>query len=529
MQFCVIPQCVRAQLGKDIVFTLTRLCEIEADLLSLKAKNALLKFLEESFSLSILGTGKERIILKVDSTIPHKEGYTLKIENDLVEITGADENGVFYGVQTLKQLLMQGDLNLPETEIEDYPRFSHRGFMLDVARYFFTKEAVFQFLDMMAFHKLNVFHFHLSDDQGFRMQFDEKFLLTEIGSYRSHTNFSSVPHSGYYTKQDLKEIVSYAHSLCIKVIPEIDTPGHTVSMIAAYPELSCFKRNLVPETHWGIKHDVLCVGKESTFEFMFSLFDELLEVFTDGVVHLGGDEVPTTRWEICPSCQKRIKDENLKSEYDLHTYYIQRISDYLMSKGVEVIMWNDKIKPYMVSKDISWQLWNGDMTESELVSEINSGREFVISTSDYFYLNCPHAITNLQKCYSFGVCYEGISKQNLSKIKGIECCLWGEYVPDMETAEYLLYPRLGAFSETAWTKEKDKDFERFKRSLPSYYKMLDFYAINYAKEKSALPKGIRKTLGKLYWKRRPLHWNGLYTKIDNAFVKKKYAQKENEK
>lgn len=525
MNFCVIPKCVKENLGSETVFTLTRLCEIEADFFSEKAKNALLKFLEESFSLTVLGTGKERIILKADSSIAHKEGYTLKISSNLVEITGADESGVFYAVQTLKQLLMQGNLNLPKAEIEDYPRFSHRGFMLDVARYFFTKEAIFQFLDMMALHKLNVFHFHLSDDQGFRMQFDEKFLLSEIGSYRSHTNFSNVPHSGYYTKEDLKEIIQYAHRLCIKVIPEIDTPGHTVSMIAAYPELSCFERKLVPETHWGVKHDVLCVGKESTFEFMFSLFDELLEVFTDGVVHLGGDEVPTTRWELCPHCQKRIKEENLKDESDLHTYYLQRIADYLAFKGIQVIMWNDRIKPYMVTKNVAWQLWNGDMSEGELVSEANSGRNFVVSAAEYFYFNYPYAITNLKKCYDFSVCYKDITTQNL---KGIECCLWSEYVPDMETAEYLLYPRLGAFSETAWSKNNSKDYERFKRNLPSYYKMLDFYKINYAKPKSVMPKGITKAAGKLYWKRRPLHWHGFYNKIDNALVKKKYAHKENE-
>ena len=222
----------------------------------------------------------------------------------------------------------------------------------------------------------------------------------------------------------MKEIVEYAHNLCIKVIPEIDTPGHTVAMIAAYPELSCFDRELSVATHWGVKHDVLCVGKESTFDFMQTVFDELLETFTDGTFHLGGDEVPTTRWEICPHCQKRMKDEGLKNPEELHTYYLDRIGAYLKSKGVKTVMWNDHIKDKMVSKDIAWQLWNTQMKKNEVVKELNGGRKFIVSASEAYYLDLPYALTDLKKAYDFEPVFDGVTPEGEKNILGVEGCLW---------------------------------------------------------------------------------------------------------
>lgn len=491
MKYYIIPQPVKAEIGSETVFSLTRLCNIDADNESEKAVKSLLKSLRDTFSLELVGTGREKIILRVDSAVSKKEGYILKIEKDTVTITGSDEAGVFYGVQTLRQLLMQGELNLPETFIEDYPRFSYRGFMLDCARYFYTKEAVFAFLEMMAIHKLNRFHWHLSDDQGFRAQLEDNLLLTEIGSYRSHTNFGKTPHQGYYTKADVKEIVEYAHNLCIKVIPEIDTPGHTVSMIAAYPELSCFERELSVATHSGVKHDVLCVGKESTFDFMFSVFDELLEIFTDGTIHIGGDEVPTTRWEICPHCRKRVQEQGLKNAGELHTYYLDRIGKYLKDKGVEVIMWNDTVKEYMTDPSVAWQLWNRDMSSADVVSEINKGRNFVISDTRAYYLDLPYMQTNLKTCYDFEPSYEGITKENESRILGVEACLWSEYVPTMKKAGYCTFPRIGAFCESAWTQKDKRNYSVFLEKLDFYYMMLDYLGFDYATKKQALPSFIR--------------------------------------
>lgn len=526
MKYSVIPEPIKMSVGNADAFTLTRLCEVEYDSGSEKAYNCLVKFLSDSFSIELLGTGKEKIILKIDDTIKEKEGYTLDVTKDSAVICGKDEAGVFYGVQSLKQLLFQGELTLAETHIEDSPRFSYRGFMLDCGRYFFTKEAVKVFLEIMALHKLNVFHWHLSEDQGFRAQILDKLLLTEIGSYRSHTNFNTTKHEGYYTVDDMKEIVDYAHNLCIKVIPEIDTPGHAVAMIAAYPELSCFDRKLEVATHWGIKHDVLCIGKESTFEFMQTVFDELLEIFTDGTFHIGGDEVPTTRWKLCPHCQKRMKDEGLKDESQLHTYYLDRMASYLKSKGTEVVMWNDVVKDYMVSKDVVWQFWNGDMKKEDIVGEINSGRPFIMSNISAYYLDLPYAHVSLKDTYNFEPIYDGIKEENKHLVKGIEACLWTEFVPTMKKAGYCTYPRLGAFAETAWSPEENKDYDKFLSKIPAYNNILDGYGIDRATLKQANPGAVRKAGNTIWWERRKLCWQGLHNLIDNKKVELKYADKE---
>lgn len=526
MKYSIIPEPSEMKVCGEKVFTLTRLCDIEAMPECEKAVNSLKKFLSDAFSLEIFGTGRETVRLEIDNSIKKEESYVLTVKEDIVKIVGSDEAGVFYGVQSLKQLLFQGELSLPEIYINDSPRFSYRGFMLDCGRYFFTKEAVFVFLEMMALHKLNTFHWHLSEDQGFRAQILSKLLLTEIGSYRSHTNFNNRKHEGYYTVEDMKEVVQYAHNLCIKVIPEIDTPGHSVAMIAAYPELSCFDRELTVATHWGVKYDVLCIGKESTFEFVKEVFDELSETFTDGTFHLGGDEVPTTRWELCPHCQKRIKAEGLTGEGDLHTYYLQRISDYLKSKGIKTVMWNDKVKDYMVSKDVAWQLWNDEMEEEQVVDEINSGREFIISNSSAYYFDFPYSLTNLKKTYDFEPIYEGIKEENKGLVKGVEACLWTEFVPTMQKAGYCTYPRMGAFCESAWSQKENRSYDTFLKKLPAYYSLLKGYGIDTASLSQAMPKSIRKAASLLWWERRKLCWAGFSNSVDNLYVKNTYGKKE---
>ncbi len=526
MNYPIIPKPQSITSGDRSVFILTRLCEFEGEDKFPKAAAALRKFLDESFGISPVGTGREKISLLQSDEISHEEGYTLSVKEDEVIIKGRTEKGVFYGIQTLKQMLMYGELTLCETEISDEPSMEYRGFLLDCGRYFFTKEAVFIFLEIMALHKLNNFHWHLTEDQGWRFYSEKHLLLTEIGSYRTHTNFNSVPHSGYYTKEDMKEIVDYAHSLFIKVIPEIDTPGHTVSAIAAYPFLSCFDRELVTETKWGVKYDVLCVGKESTFDFVFSLFDEVLEIFTDGVVHIGGDEVPTRRWELCPHCQQRMKEEGFKKAEDLHTYYLNRIGDYLRSKGVRAVMWNDRVRDFMTDRFIAWQLWNGDMKEEDVAQEVNKGRAFIISSAQAYYLNFPYGQTSLEKCYKYNPVPRGIREENRHLIEGAEACLWTEFIPDMKKAEYSMFPRLGAFSETVWSGEENKDYKDFLSRLDGYYKHLKTINLDFAPYRKAEPRILRKAASLLWWERRKLCWGGLYNYIDNRQLEKKYGKKD---
>ncbi len=526
-KFSVIPEPQTIVYNDEVVFTLTRLCEFQTGKGCERAFEELVAFCNEYFAFEFLGTGKESVSFNINSELKTPESYILRISENKIEIEGADEAGVFYAVQSLKQLIFQSEGKLPEFYIEDEPRYCYRGFMLDVGRYFFTKDEVKRFIDIMALHKLNHFHWHLTEDQGWRAEMLDNILLTEIGAYRSHTNFNKTPHGGFYTKAEMKEIVDYAHSKYIKVIPEIDTPGHSVSAISAYPFLSCFDRDLQVETFWGIKYDVLCVGKESTFNFIFSVFDELLEIFTDNIVHIGGDEVPLKRWELCPHCQKRLKDEGLRKTEDLHPYYLNRVASYLESKGVKVIMWNDTLKEFMAKDSIIRQHWNDELSQSEASGEINKGKVFINSCINAYYLDLPYGQVNLKKCYDYNPFYEGIEKENENNLVGVEGCLWTEFVPDLNKAGYQTFPRLGAISESAWTKVQRKSYDNFVAKLDDYYGILSFYGFNYANKKSAMPNPVRALGSRLYWERRQLCWNGLHNFIDNATLEKKYKGEKN--
>ena len=526
MSYSVIPY----PAGIDVkdgtaAFRVSSFMKIVGDENTLEARDELMLFLNNV--LEIYPTGGRDEIHFVLSDGDGKEGsYHIKVKDNRITLTANSKEGLFCSVQTLKQLFFQCGEYLDELEIYDEPEFSLRGFMLDCGRYFFTKEEVFRFIDLMALHKLNEFHWHLSEDQGFRCQLDCAPLLTEIGSVRSHTNFNNKAHSGYYTKADIKEIVSYAHSKHIKVIPEIDTPGHAVSMISAYPELSCFDRELPVATSWGVKHDVLCVGKESTFEFMYRIFDEIIEMFPDGIIHIGGDEVPSTRWKICPHCKERMLQEGMKDADELHIYYLNRIARYLKEKGIEVRMWNDRDREKTVNFDVCWQMWNGAMSESDVISHIDKGRNFLLSNNEGYYLDLPYGQTSLKATYDYVPLYYRLSDAQKGRIKGLEACLWSEFVPDVKTADYTLLPRLGAFSESAWTNEKNKDFDRFYAAMKHYYRFLYAHGYYPASPKRAMPKGVGKLCSRLYWERRKLCWNGLGNLIDNWKVEKKYGGKK---
>ncbi|MCM1363998.1 MAG: beta-N-acetylhexosaminidase [Faecalibacterium sp.] len=525
MKFSIVPEPQKINIISDkSVFTLTDFVNINYPDECENAVKNLTDFLGKVFQINPVGTGKEIITFTPDDIIENKEGYRIEVCYDNVHISYGGEAGAFYAVQTLKQLLMQGECSLPQLEIEDYPRIEYRGFMLDTGRYFFSVEAVKLFLDAMAVHKLNRFHWHLTEDQGWRVELYSKILLAQIGGFRAYTNFGRKPHGGFYSKQDIADIIAYAHERYITVIPEIDSPGHIVSAIAAYPELSCFDRELPVATHSGVKHDVLCIGKESTFDFMFAVFDELCEMFPDKIIHIGGDEVPTTRWQLCPHCQKRMKDNGMTSESELHTYYLNRIAEHIRSKGFEVIMWNDNV-PSKTSKEIIWQYWDTNIPPEQMAKEINSGRKIINSFQPY-YLDLPYGTTNLKQCYEYEPNINGVNEESKKNVLGIEACLWTEYVPTMKKAGYCTFPRLGAFCETAWTNIQNKNYRNFVEKLPLYYKLLDTLPFDRASLKQAMPNPIRKYGYLLYFERRKLHWQGLHNIIDNNKVKRLAKSKE---
>lgn len=504
MKLNIIPQPKEITVGDSTVFTLTDGVGIRYGDGCESAYRSLVSFLDKRLKLRPDGYGKETIILKIDPDVSCNEGYTLGVTYDCITVTGHDSAGAFYGVQTLCQLFISGRCKLPEIKISDCPDLSYRGFLLDSSRYFYKKEDVFAFLDMMAMHKLNVFHWHLTDDQGWRVELYNHLLLAQIGSRRAYTNFGKTPHSGFYSKEDIKEIIDYAHERFITVVPEIDSPGHVVSAIAAYPELSCFNRDLPVATHTGVKHDVLCVGKESTFDFMFSVFDEIIEMFPDEYIHIGGDEVPTVRWKVCPNCQKLMKEKGFKDESQLHSYYLNRIAEYIKSKGKKVIMWGCENEGDYDSGIVS-EYW--DVNENA-----DGKRKYITATNKAYYLDFPYGKTSLKNSYEYKI------KVNPSLL-GAECCLWTEYVPDMKRAGYLLLPRLAAFSEKTWRTDED-DFDGFINKMPDYYRFIDGQPLKPAPLRHTMPNPIRG-LGTVIWfERRQLHWQGLHNIIDDKKVEK---------
>lgn len=453
-----------------------------------------------------------------------EEGYRLKIDENGILIEAYKDNGVFYAVQTLKQIIVQCGEKLPFVSIEDKPRFEFRGFMLDVGRYFYTVDEVKHFLDLMAIHKLNKFHFHLTEDQGWRVEIKKYPLLTEKGSKRSHTNFGCVPRSGYYTQEQIREIVEYAHSKYIKVIPEFDIPGHTVSAIACYPELCCFDRKLEVATHWGVKHDILCAGKESTYKFVYDVLDELAELFPDGEIHLGGDEAVKMRWNICPHCQAEIKKQDLKDSEELQQFFMTKVNAYLNKKGIKTIMWNwDDIKPTKhLDPSITWNLCaSTEESLSCIRGEMAAGRDLIVNTTFPYYLDFPYGWVNLKFAYEFNP-VKGITEEEMKHIRGVEAPLWTEYVSTVKKAHYMAFPRLGAICENAWSRPEQKDWQWFCDRMDMYYSLLKVYGVEPATIKQAMPSKFVGAFSSLWFNRRMLHWQGVHNLIDDALVKMKY-------
>ncbi len=436
------------------------------------------------------------------------EHYKIVVE-DNIEIFYADEAALQYAKNTLKSFVDYYKNGLPKMIIEDGPKHSFRGLMLDVGRYFYPIESIKKILDYMAQLKLNVFHIHLTEDQGWRFQSEKYHFLTEVGSKRKHTNWNRKPHGGYYTKEELKDIVKYAHDRSIIVIPEIDVPGHTRSAIAAYPELACMPRKIEVASHVGVKHDILCAGKEFTYTFVKDIIEECLEIFTDGYFHLGGDEAVKTRWKLCPNCQAKIRELGLKDEDELQTYFTNRIvREVLLPMGVKPITWKCGDNPEGLDENIIVQYYEGAQTKVE------TSHKLINSNSLYLYLDIPYSISTLDGNYT-------LSKDpNTAIAVGIEACIWTEFIKDIERAEYMMFPRLLAQAENMWG--TDGDYQDFLVRAKDFYQRND--SKNYCPIEKASPKNF-KFFRNFHWNViRPLYWEGLGNLIDNAKVAKMFKE-----
>ncbi len=446
------------------------------------------------------------------------EGYVLDID-EKIKISAGSEAGFYYALQTLKQLLQENPDELPKLKIDDYPRFSYRSFMLDVARYYYPVTDIKKLIDVIAMLKLNYLHLHLTEDQGWRVQIDRYPLLTEKGSKRSHTNFNNKPHEGFYTKQDIKEIVDYARQKYVKVVPEIDMPGHMVSAISCYKHLGCFDREIEVATHWGVKHDILCAGKNSTMEFVKGVLDEIFEMFPDGYVHIGGDEAVKTRWNLCPNCKKKMDKLGVDAN-GLQSYFMNEVASYVKENGKTAIVWNEEKPDEILSRDVIWNYYMfGKEQEEAMVSEVNAGRKMINVQSDAYYFDLPYHDVPLRRTYETEPILKGITKPE--NVLGVEGDLWTEYVKNMTVAVKKSFPRTFAMAETAWTNAENKDYDDFLTRLkPAEDIVREITKVKPTSVKKATPNKAKALMQKIWFEKRQITWEGIKILRENAKIEK---------
>lgn len=439
------------------------------------------------------------IVLVINPKVQGDEAYRLTVNNKQITIAASTPAGVFYGIQTLrKSLPVQtngADITLPAVDIADAPRFGYRGMMLDCGRHFFPVSFVKKFIDILAMHNMNVFHWHLTEDQGWRLEIKSHPELTAKSSMRSGTVIGhnatvddSIPHGGFYTQQEARDIVEYARQRHITVIPEIDMPGHTLAALAAYPELGCTGGPYEVGHRWGVYKDVLCLGKESTYKFVQDVIDEVVDIFPAKYFHIGGDESPTVMWEKCPNCLQKAKDENTDIKH-LQQYFTNRIEKYLNSKGKSIIGW-DEILEGKINQSATIMSWRG--VEPGLKAA-KQGHDVIMTPSSHVYFDHyqaketkhePDAIggcSPVEKVYSYEPLPETLDAEAKNRIKGVQANLWTEYIPFTTQAEYMVLPRMAALAEVQWTPAGQKNFDNFSKRALRLSDLYDRYGYVYAR------------------------------------------------
>lgn len=432
-------------------------------------------------------TETDNIICIKDSSIKNEEGYILHVLPEGIKIYASHEKGFFYGRMTLKQLKIQHGNKLPCLEIEDEPRYSYRGFMLDCARHMFSVEEIKKMIDAAALIKMNKFHWHLSDDQGFRIELESYPELTRLGSVRSGDNFGSMcrsdrEYSGYYTKKEIGEIIEYCKNNCIDVIPEIDMPGHTSAILHVFPRLSCRKEPVEVKTRQGIYKDNLCIGDERTGEFLRKLLDELCEMFPGEYFHIGGDEAPDDYRKDCPYCQCTIHSLGLSDTAELQCVFSNEVKNYLKRKGKKAIVWNDILKGGKLDSDTIIQRWMDPKNKAHKAA--NEGNKIIISDFKPYYFDYPYGMYPLKNVYKFNPDGgKALSQTGRNNIMGTETPVWTEFIDNNERLEYLTLPRWFAVAENGWSDSSNKDYRQFKSAAVKLSAWLNENGYNCAPEK----------------------------------------------
>lgn len=426
------------------------------------------------------------IILAVDSTISHKEGYQLKVTSGNIYLLGGSEAGVFYGVQTLYKSLpftkgTQISAAIPAGRINDYPRFGYRGFMVDVGRHYFPVSYLKQIIDMLALHNINYFHWHLTEDQGWRIEIKKYPKLTEIGSVRPRTlidretqTYDETPHGGFYTQEEAKEIVQYAADRFITVIPEIDLPGHMMAALAAYPELGCTGGPYEIPCKWGVFPDVLCGGNPQALQFAKDVLNEIMDIFPSPYIHIGGDECPKVRWEKCPQCRAKIRKLGLKDtpkhskENQLQTYFMSEVGKTISNRGRKMLGWDEMLEGGLAPNTtvMSWTGTGGGIETARL------HHDAIMVPIQYLYFSNPtynriKGSKSLERVYTFEPVPDELTEEDKQYIIGVQGCIWTEWTRDSLKMEWQILPRMAALSELQWVESEHKNFDSFLKRLPT--------------------------------------------------------------
>lgn len=517
----IIPQPASLQV-KSGTFTITKTTSIViADEGDRKSANFLNAYLKQCFGWSLpikkqAAKNSIRLFTRKFIKAPDNDGYSFESSPTGISIEGDTYAGTFYGVQTLIQLLpvtKSATLPIAAVSIQDAPRFGYRGMMLDVGRHFFPVAFVKKYIDYLALHKLNYFHWHLTDDQGWRIEIKKYPRLTSVGAWRNGTIIGRYPgkgntnqrYGGFYTQEQVKEVVKYAADRFITVIPEIEMPGHGSAAIAAYPELSCFPETPTKDYYpancawagdstgkqviqsWGVYADVFCAGKENTFKFLQDVIDEVAPLFPSKILHVGGDECPKSNWKKCPNCQQRMKENNLKDEHELQSYFVQRMEKYINGKGKTIIGWDEILEGGLAPN--AWVMsWRGEEGGIEAAKQKHN---VIMTPTTYVYFDYSQTrnedsvtiggFVDLEKVYNYEPIPSSLTDEQGKYIKGGQANLWTEYISNPRKVEYMIFPRMAALSDILWRPKNTKDWPGFEKRLQTQFKRYQQWGATYSK------------------------------------------------
>ena len=467
----------------------------------LDVSNYFTLYLKENYNFELSNNNStKKITFKIDDSINNDEGYELNVSKNNITVKSKHAKGAFYAVQSLLQLLplpsSSNTFKIACVNIKDEPQYKYRGMHLDVGRHFFSIDFIKKYIDLMARLKMNTFHWHLTEDQGWRIEIKKYPKLQEIAAFRNETlighyndqphQFDGKPYGGFYTQEQIKEVVAYAKTRQVTIIPEIEMPGHSQAAIAAYPELGCSGEQVEVATKWGVFDEVYC-PKESTFKFLEDVIDEVVALFPGKYIHIGGDEAPKTNWKNCEYCQKLIKKEGLKDEHGLQSYFIARMEKYINTKGKQIIGW-DEILEGGLAPNATVMSWRGT---SGAVQAAKEGHDVILTPGSHCYFdhyqseneNEPLAIGGflpLEKVYHFNPIPEGLTDKEATYVLGAQGNVWTEYMQTEKQVEYMAYPRVVALSEVLWSSPEHKNYSDFINRLEQYQKRLDLLEVNYA-------------------------------------------------